>query len=156
MNDHLTVLYECNREACVECNRNCTHTDNVKFAKNFEAGDHNSTMYMEVPPFTPDDYQKAALRTARHVDNSYALLQEGLMGLNGEAGECIDILKKYLFQGHGLDREHLAEELGDVAWYLAVSAHAIGWTLEDVLKKNIEKLEARYPEGFDAERSVNR
>jgi NTP pyrophosphatase (non-canonical NTP hydrolase) len=46
--------------------------------------------------------------------------------------------------------------LGDVAWYLAVSAHAIGWKLEDIFEKNIEKLENRYPEGFDPERSVNR
>lgn len=156
MNDHLTVLYECNREACVECDQNCTHTDNVKFAKNFEAGDHNKTMYMEIPQFTPNDYQQAALRTANNKDNSYALLQEGLMGLNGEAGECIDILKKYLFQGHGLDRNHLAEELGDVAWYLVISAHAIGMNFEDILQMNILKLAERYPNGFDAERSVNR
>jgi NTP pyrophosphatase (non-canonical NTP hydrolase) len=113
-------------------------------------------MFMEIERFDPNHYQQAALRTASNKDNTYALLAEGVMGLNGEAGECIDIVKKYLYQGHGLDRDHLAEELGDVAWYLAVSAHAIGWTLEDILKKNIEKLEKRYPDGFDTERSVNR
>jgi NTP pyrophosphatase (non-canonical NTP hydrolase) len=78
------------------------------------------------------------------------------MGLNGEAGECIDILKKALFQGHDLDKERLAGELGDVAWYLAVSADAIGYDLETIFKKNIEKLNKRYPNGFDAEKSVHR
>ena len=108
------------------------------------------------PILTANEYQLMALRTARNDCDTYALLQEGLMGLNGEAGECIDILKKYLFQGHGLDRNHLAEELGDVAWYLAVSAYAIGWNLEDIMFENLKKLSKRYPKGFDSERSVNR
>lgn len=84
------------------------------------------------------------------------LLLNGLMGLNGEAGECIDILKKHLFQGHDLDREHMAKELGDVAWYLAVSADAIGYDLETIFQMNIDKLRARYPDGFDAEHSLHR
>lgn len=79
-----------------------------------------------------------------------------LWGLNGEAGECIDILKKHLFQGHDLDREHMAKELGDVAWYLAVSADAIGYDLETIFQMNIDKLRARYPDGFDAEHSLHR
>lgn len=65
-------------------------------------------------------------------------------------------MKKCLFQGHGLDKEHLAEELGDVAWYLAVSAHAIGMDLESILQGNVDKLRRRYPDGFSTERSVNR
>ena len=121
---------------------------------------------------TPNEYQKEALRTESFprqdnpirtvivVDpmkytNTQRLLQ-GLMGLNGEAGEAIDILKKCLFQGHNLDREHLAKELGDVAWYLAVSADALGYTLEEVLQMNVDKLRARYPDGFESERSVHR
>lgn len=83
-------------------------------------------------------------------------LINGLMGLNGEAGEAIDILKKHLFQGHDLDREHLAKELGDVAWYLAVSADALGYSLEKVMQMNLDKLRARYPDGFETERSANR
>ena len=78
------------------------------------------------------------------------------MGLCGEAGEAIDILKKFLFQGHELDKKHLAKELGDVAWYLAVSADALGFYLEDIFQMNIDKLKARYPDGFDADRSINR
>lgn len=70
---------------------------------------------------TPNDYQQAALRTAPGDLPPERLLLNSLMGLNGEAGEAIDILKKHLFQGHELDTEHMAKELGDVAWYLAVS-----------------------------------
>lgn len=112
-----------------------------------------------------NEYQKECLRTESGV--KYATddtgkpatdlrILNGLMGLNGEAGECIDILKKYLFQGHELDKEHIAEELGDVAWYLAISADALGYSLEEIFKMNVEKLRNRYPDGFDEERSVNR
>lgn len=111
---------------------------------------------------TPNIYQQECLRT----DSKYegydesekpgARLTNGLMGLNGEAGECIDILKKSVFQGHDLDREHLAEELGDVLWYVAISADALGYTLEQIMIMNSRKLRARYPEGFEVDRSVNR
>ena len=67
-----------------------------------------------------------------------------------------DIFKKFFFQGHDFDREHLAKELGDVAWYLAVSADALDYSLEDIFKMNVEKLRARYPDGFDPELSKNR
>lgn len=105
---------------------------------------------------TINDYQKEAMRTASEMSNEYPRILNGLMGLNGEAGECIDILKKHLFQGHELDNEHLAKELGDVAWYLAVSAYAIGYDLETVLQMNVDKLRARYPDGFDPEKSLHR
>ena len=80
----------------------------------------------------------------------------GLMGLNGEAGECIEIHKKTLFHGRQFDDEHFRSELGDVAWYLAICAHAIDCPLEDIFKMNVEKLKSRYPDGFSMERSVNR
>jgi NTP pyrophosphatase (non-canonical NTP hydrolase) len=78
------------------------------------------------------------------------------MGLNGEAGECIDIFKKYFYQGHELDKEKLIDELGDVLWYIAETCTGIGVTMEEVAKRNIEKLRKRYPDGFEVERSVNR
>ncbi len=111
---------------------------------------------------TANDYQRMAMRTASGMqydistDKNTALLINGVMGLNGEAGECIDIVKKSVFQGHVVDKEHLIEELGDCAWYIAVSAEALGVTLEELLLRNIEKLKARYPEGFDKARSINR
>ena len=100
---------------------------------------------------TINDYQKEALRTAGEAD-----IVNGVLGLCGESGECADIVKKYLFQGHDLDVEHLAKELGDVAWYLAVTAYAIGYDLETVLRLNVRKLRKRYPDGFDPEKSQNR
>lgn len=105
---------------------------------------------------TPNDYQQAALRTAPGYLPPERLLLNGLMGLNGEAGEAIDILKKHLFQGHELDTAHMAKELGDVAWYLAVSANAIGYDLETIMQMNVDKLKARYPDGFDTEHSLHR
>ena len=105
---------------------------------------------------TPNEYQKEALRTASGMSKEYPRILNGLMGLNGEAGECIDILKKHLYQGHAFDSEHMAKELGDVAWYLAISAEAIGYDLETIFQMNIDKLRARYPDGFDAEHSLHR
>lgn len=105
---------------------------------------------------TINEYQKAAYRTANQSLTDSQQLQNGLMGLNGESGECIDILKKHLFQGHDLDKYHIAKELGDVAWYLAVSAQALGFDLETILRMNVEKLKARYPHGFDAGHSQHR
>ena len=107
---------------------------------------------------TINEYQKAAMRTAPKPEHCSVLdrLSNGLMGLNGEAGECIDILKKHMFQGHPLDREHLAKELGDVAWYLTVTAEVLGYDLETVFAMNIEKLKKRYPDGFDAALSQTR
>jgi NTP pyrophosphatase (non-canonical NTP hydrolase) len=105
---------------------------------------------------TINEYQKEALRTESGMSGEYPLILNGVLGLGGESGECLDIVKKCLFQGHGLDKEHLAEELGDVAWYLAVSAHAIGLDLESILQGNVDKLRKRYPDGFDKERSLHR
>lgn len=112
---------------------------------------------VEKTELTADAYQKEALRTVPGMPKTkYPLLLNGLMGLNGEAGECIDILKKHYFQGHELDKEHLAKELGDVAWYLAVSADALGYNLSTILQMNVDKLRARYPDGFASNQSLNR
>lgn len=104
---------------------------------------------------TINDYQVAAMRTASQMDPLNMLLN-GVMGLAGESGECVDLVKKQLFHGHTLDTEHLAKELGDVAWYLAVTAKAIGYDLEAILQMNVDKLWKRYPNGFDSVRSQHR
>lgn len=80
----------------------------------------------------------------------------GLMGLNGEAGEAIDVAKKHLFQGHELDYDLLAEEIGDVLWYCALCADAMDISLDDIAEMNIAKLKKRYPDGFKEENSINR
>lgn len=102
---------------------------------------------------TINEYQINALRTASDKCRSLA---NCAMGLTGEAGECTDIIKKHLFHDHELDKEHLAKELGDVAWYIAIGAQAIGYDLETILQLNIDKLKARYPDGFEAEKSLHR
>lgn len=112
---------------------------------------HNST----APTKDIDNYQQLALRTCS-TPGEDDMITQGLMGLCGESGECMDILKKHLFQGHDLDKKHLAEELGDVAWYLAIAARGAGYKLSDIFDMNIAKLKKRYPDGFDAERSINR
>ena len=104
---------------------------------------------------TGAEYQKLAMRTASDLD-TYGLILNGVMGLNGEAGECIDIVKKHLFQGHELDKEKLIDELSDVLWYAAITSEGLGVTLDDVMRHNVEKLQKRYPNGFSAERSIHR
>ena len=106
---------------------------------------------------TINEYQSAALRTAQTDKLSKsALLLNSALGLCGESGEVADLLKKHLFQGHDLDLNHVAKELGDISWYLAVGAYAIGLDLESIFRMNKEKLEARYPDGFSADRSLHR
>lgn len=107
---------------------------------------------------TINEYQKLALRTDPTAVESDELVRiiHGIMGLNGESGEAIDIVKKHLFQGHEFDKVHFAKELGDIAWYLATTADAIGYDLETVLQMNIDKLKERYPYGFDSNKSINR
>ena len=105
---------------------------------------------------TVNEYQKMALTTLNPALGKQDVLINGVMGLCGESGEAIDIVKKHLAQGHPLDREGLIKELGDVAWYLAETDYALDVSLEEVFQRNIDKLKARYPEGFDARRSVER
>lgn len=103
-----------------------------------------------------NEYQALAQRTCNITNEPDDKIMNGCMGLNGEAGECIDLLKKARFQGHGMEREKMIEELGDVLWYCAELACGLGVTLEEVAQRNIDKLRRRYPEGFSAERSRNR
>ena len=106
---------------------------------------------------TINEYQTAALRTAQ-TDKLTAreLLLNSALGLCGESGEVADLLKKYHFQGHNLNIDHVAKELGDIAWYLAVGAYSIGYDLEKILQMNVDKLKARYPDGFSTDRSLHR
>lgn len=108
-------------------------------------------------------YQVAAARTlARRPLEQYTpeemKAKLGLMalGVTGEAGEVADLIKKHLGHGHELVREHLLKEIGDVLWYLAAFATLLDVNLEDVAAQNIAKLQARYPNGFSEQDSINR
>ena len=103
-----------------------------------------------------NDYQKLALRTLNKNLDKKDILINSVMGLCGESGEAIDLVKKHLYQGHELDKERFGKELGDIAWYLAEAAHAINMDLDDVIKMNIEKLQKRYPDGFNQNNSIHR
>ena len=105
---------------------------------------------------TINEYQKLAMTTLNPALSKKDVLINGVMGLCGESGEAIDIVKKWLAQGHELDKEKLAKELGDIAWYLAETAWALEIPLEEIFQANIDKLKKRYPQGFDSQRSIHR
>lgn len=88
-------------------------------------------------------YMRDSLRTADR-SNMDRLKLECALGLCGEAGEVAEQVKKHFFHGHELDKRHMIEELGDVAWYLAVLCDAIGSDLDTVMEENLKKLEQRY------------
>lgn len=106
-----------------------------------------------------NDYQRQSMRTAGDAtDPRWELSGYGL-GIAGEAGEVADIIKKVNHHGHPLTPELLAKlkkELGDVLWYVQAVSYRTGWTLEEIASANLDKLTARYPEGFSSERSINR
>ena len=104
----------------------------------------------------PNDYQKLAMRTKSIPDEDVgAMINHAVLGLCSEAGEVAGIFQK-AYQGHEVDPEHVKKELGDCLWMIAEACTAMGLDLEDVMRANIEKLEKRYPDGFEAERSVHR
>lgn len=105
---------------------------------------------------TINEYQTLAMRTMNRELSERDILLNGVMGLCGESGEVIDLVKKHISHGHELDKTELLKELGDVAWYLTETATVLGFDLEQVFAKNIEKLQKRYPDGFKSEDSINR
>ena len=105
---------------------------------------------------TGTEYQKLAMRTNKPKATQEENLINGCLGLAGEAGEVCDIVKKYIFQGHNLETQKIVDELSDVLWYVALTAQSIGCDLDSIMEHNINKLKKRYPNGFEAERSINR
>ena len=107
---------------------------------------------------TLNEYQVGTMRTApvQNYRQENDMLLNAVLGISGEGGEVADIVKKALFQGHPLDKEHLIEEVGDCLYYIALAATALGMSLDEIAFRNQEKLRARYPYGFDAERSLHR
>lgn len=104
-----------------------------------------------------DLYQELTAITDGQKDASIdKQLSMGVIGLAGEGGEVAELVKKFLFHGHGLDNDKLKKELGDVLYYLARLAAYRGIALRDVASENIEKLRARYPDGFSVWASQNR
>ena len=110
---------------------------------------------------TADEYQAKAARTLIAEPPRAYSAQELMtiwcaLGLAGEAGEAADDVKKAIFHDHGIDRNRLIKELGDVAWYLACLCSTQGIALSEVFETNVVKLLNRYPVGFSAEASLSR
>ena len=80
----------------------------------------------------------------------------GCLGLSGEAGEFNDMVKKWIFHEKPLDVDHAQKEVGDILWYIAMICHSFGWDMNQIMQMNIDKLKARYPDGFDVELSAHR
>lgn len=88
-----------------------------------------------------------------------AMALNAASGLASEGGEINEIIKKWLFHGHPMDEAtetHLKKELGDAQWYWVLACYAMNFDPAEILAMNINKLQARYPNGFETERSMNR
>lgn len=100
---------------------------------------------------TFDDYQQKALTTVLRTDSDFLDLLHFILGVNGEAGEIAEKIKKIIRDKNGNvsaeDKVELAKEIGDVLWYLAVLASQLGVSLDKVAEQNIEKLQSRQQRG---------
>lgn len=107
---------------------------------------------------TFDEYVNESKRTATALsdDNRKEQMVMSGLGITGEAGEVADEIKKHVFHGHTLDEIKIMKELGDVLWYMARLCAILNVSLDTVAQMNIDKLKARYPNGFERERSINR
>jgi len=112
-----------------------------------------------------NQYIEKAIRTAtinfdsvskRLSSNLIIDLLHGAIGICTEGGELLDALKKHIYYGKELDKVNIIEEIGDVLWYIALICNALGISLEEVMQKNIEKLQIRYPEHFSEENALFR
>jgi NTP pyrophosphatase (non-canonical NTP hydrolase) len=108
---------------------------------------------------TANEYQELANRTLIdapdfEITDRQVMIVWNAIGLSGEAGEVADLVKKGVFHQKGLDADKLKKELGDVLWYLAALCTQFNWTMEEVMQLNIDKLKARFPEGYDPDRTT--
>ena len=90
----------------------------------------------------------------RHLD--IGGIFNSCLGLSGEVGEFNDMIKKWIFHEKQLDIDHAKKEAGDICWYLAMLCESFGWSLDEIMQMNVDKLKARYPDGFDIERANHR
>ena len=100
-------------------------------------------------------YQTLAARTINRELSPAAMKYHALHGMSSEIGELHGLYQK-VYQGHPLDVEHEKKEVGDLLWFIAEFSTVKGWDLSEIMELNIEKLKARYPDGFEAKRSLNR
>lgn len=99
------------------------------------------------------DYRKEVLRTAASHPDQLSL---GAMGLAGECGEVVDLIKKHVHHGAPFDRDKFIKELGDVRWYFELLCSCVDVSMAEIEEKNVEKLRKRYPDGFSTQASIER
>lgn len=104
---------------------------------------------------TGNEYQKLASRTINHGLSSIEKEYHALHGMSGEVGEIHSLYQK-AYQGHEISEEHKKKELGDLLWFVAEYCTANGWELDEIMQMNIDKLKARFPEGFSVDKSLHR
>lgn len=104
---------------------------------------------------TGNEYQKLASRTINQKLDDISIRTHALFGMCSEIGEIHGIHQKE-YQGHPVEGEHLKKEVGDLLWFVAEYCTANNWELEEIMKQNIVKLIARFPNGFDPEKSLHR
>lgn len=104
---------------------------------------------------TGNEYQKLASRTINNDLTKVGQEKHALHGLVGEMGELHSLYQK-VYQGHEFDEHHAMSEVSDMLWFIAEYCTAMGWNLDDVMQYNIDKLIARYPDGFEADKSLHR
>ncbi|HEX5797651.1 MAG TPA: nucleoside triphosphate pyrophosphohydrolase family protein [Candidatus Saccharimonadales bacterium] len=99
-----------------------------------------------------DEYQKRALTTASTTNDEFKDIMHWILGVTGEAGEIAEKTKKIIRDKKGVisdaDKAELSKEIGDVLWYLAVLAHHLDLSFEDIAKDNLEKLQSRKHRGM--------
>jgi NTP pyrophosphatase (non-canonical NTP hydrolase) len=100
-------------------------------------------------------YQHLAMRTNANLGNMRDL-EHAVMGLCTEVGEFANPFKRHIFYAKPLDTVNMIEELGDILWYTALAATALGTTLDEVAKINITKLSLRYPDKFSTNDAIER
>lgn len=105
---------------------------------------------------TLDEYQLAATRTINRELQPHDRMLDAAAGLAEESGEILGLVRKHVFQAHPLEQAKLEEELGDALWCLTIAAESAGLTLGRIATANVEKLRARYPEGYNHTASRHR
>lgn len=103
-----------------------------------------------------EEYQEKSMRTLNNDLTKEQAVNNMILGIVGETGEVVDIIKKHYYQGHELDLEHIKEEIGDIMFYMVNLCNYLGLELEEVIEGNYNKLMKRYPEGFSKDKSINR
>lgn len=104
---------------------------------------------------TGNEYQDLAARTINKGLTFEEQKFHALHGMVGEIGEIHSIYQK-MYQGHAFEVDHVKKEFGDLLWFIAEYCTAKGWSLDDIMRMNIDKLKERYPDGFKAEQSLHR